>query len=224
MFVGHLAVALAAKRAAPRLNLGWLIAGVTALDLLWPLFLLAGLEHVRIVPGALPFTPLVFDSYPWSHSLVMAFVWGGALAWLARRFGAGAAPAGLIVAMVVSHWVLDFVTHAPDMPLWPGSSPRFGLGLWNSIPATFLVEGVMWVTGIAIYLSGRRFKGPWPRIAFWSLVVISTVMWAAGPWSPPPPDEKSLALFALIGWLIIPWAAAADRNARGSSTAGAGDI
>lgn len=224
MFVGHLAVALAAKRAAPRVNLGWLIAGVTALDLLWPLFLLAGLEHVRIVPGAMPFTPLVFDSYPWSHSLVMAFIWGGALAWLARRYAAARAPGPLMVGLVVSHWVLDFVTHAPDMPLWPGPSPRFGLGLWNSIPGTFLVEGVLWIAAIYAYLSGRRFKTMRPRISFWSLVVVCTVMWAAGPWSPPPPDEKSLALFALIGWLIIPWAAAADRDARGSSTASAGDI
>ena len=224
MFVGHLAVALAAKRAAPRVNLGWLIAGVTALDLLWPLFLLAGLEHVRIVPGAMPFTPLVFDSYPWSHSLVMAFVWGGALAWLARRYAAARPPWGLMIGLVVSHWVLDFVTHAPDMPLWPGTSPRFGLGLWNSIPGTFLVEGVLWVGAIYTYLSGRRFKSTWPRLAFWSLILISTVMWAAGPWSPPPPDEKSLALFALIGWLIIPWAAAADRDARGSSTNATGDV
>ncbi len=71
MFVGHLAVALAAKRAAPTVSLGWLMAGVTALDLLWPIFLLIGIEHVRIVPGATAVNALVFDSYPWSHSLLM---------------------------------------------------------------------------------------------------------------------------------------------------------
>ena len=76
MFVGHLAVALAAKRAAPDVNLGWLMAGVTALDLLWPPMLLAGIERASIVPGATAFTPLVFNSYPWSHSLLMALGWG----------------------------------------------------------------------------------------------------------------------------------------------------
>jgi membrane-bound metal-dependent hydrolase YbcI (DUF457 family) len=111
MFVGHLAVAFAAKRAAESVSLGWLIAAVTALDLLWPLFLLAGLEQVRIVPGATAFTPLVFDSYPWSHSLVMAVVWGLALAALARWRGVSRNALWLIGALVVSHWVLDFLSH-----------------------------------------------------------------------------------------------------------------
>src|SRR3954471_14680359 len=119
MFVGHLAVALVAKRRAPGVNLGWLMAGVTALDLIWPVLLILGLERVTIAQGATAFTPLIFDSYPWSHSLVMAFVWGTVLAALARWRGVVAA-GGLLVAMVVSHWVLDFATHAPDMPLWPG--------------------------------------------------------------------------------------------------------
>jgi len=207
MFVGHLAVALTAKRAAPRANLGWLVAGVTGLDLVWPLFVLAGLEHVRIVAGATAFTPLVFDSYPWSHSLVMAVVWGAVLAAIARWRHVAAAPL-LLVALVVSHWLLDFVTHAPDMPLWPGPSPRFGLGLWNSIPGTLIIEGAMWIAAIAIYV--RRYR---PRpLAFWSLVIVCTAIWASGPWGPVPASEKALGWFALIGWIIVPWAARADRG------------
>src|SRR6185436_13353998 len=84
MFVGHLAVALAAKKAAPSVNLGWLMAGVTMLDLVWPVFVIIGLEHVRIVPGATAFTPLVFESYPWSHSLVTSFGWGILLVAISR--------------------------------------------------------------------------------------------------------------------------------------------
>lgn len=212
MFVGHLAVALAAKRAAPRVNLGWLMAGVTGLDLVWPVFVIAGIEKVRIVPGATAFTPLVFDSYPWSHSLVMAFVWGLVLVVIARRFGVPSSYSLLLVGLVVSHWVLDVISHAPDMPLWPGPSPRLGLGLWNSIPATFIVEGGLWVAGIAIYLRTHRLMGLRARIAFWSLVLITTAMWAPGPWSPLPPSSKALGWFALIGWIIIPWAALADRS------------
>src|SRR4051812_36969244 len=158
MFVGHMAVALAAKRSAPSVNLGWFMAGVTALDLVWPVFVITGLEHVRIVQGATAFTPLVFDSYPWSHSLVMAFAWGIVLAAIGR--GRTSKPvSGLLVALVVSHWVLDFASHAPDMPLWPGaSSPKFGLGLWDSIPLTLIVEGAMWIAGLAIFL---RIPGRW---------------------------------------------------------------
>ena len=76
MFLGHYAVALAAKRAAPQTNLGVLIAAAQFIDLLWPVFLLIGVEHVRIAPGNTAFTPLAFDDYPISHSLAMSCVWG----------------------------------------------------------------------------------------------------------------------------------------------------
>ena len=209
MFVGHLAVALAAKRVAPAAGLGWLMAGVTMLDLVWPVFVLMGIEHVRVVPGATAFTPLVFDAYPWSHSLIMAVAWGALLAALARWRGV-AASAGLLVALVVSHWVLDAASHAPDMPLWPGPSPRFGLGLWYSIPLTFVVEGALWLTAIVMFL--RMRPAPKGRVAFWSLVAVVTLMWITGPWSPPPPSTRALGWFALIGWTIVPWAALADRR------------
>ena len=210
MFVGHLALALGSKRAAPAVSLGWLMAAVTALDLVWPIFLLTGVEQVGIVPGATAFTPLVFDHYPWSHSLIMAAGWGLVLAALSRGSGISRRTSLIIWGLVVSHWVLDYITHAPDMPFWPGS-PRVGLGLWNSIPGTLLVEGAMWIAAIVIYLRHRRATRWIGPVALWSLVIISTVMWASGPWTPPPPDTRSLGWFSLIGWLMIPWAALADR-------------
>ena len=212
MFVGHLAVGFAAKHAAPAVNVGWLMTGVIALDLVWPPLLLAGIEHVRIVPGATAVNPLVFDHYPWSHSLVMSVVWGLVLAGLARWRGVRAS-AGLLVVLVMSHWVLDFVSHAPDMPLWPGPSPRFGLGLWYSIPATFAIEGALWLAGIVGYLRTRPPRTRGTRLAFWSLVGVTTIMWIAGPWSAPPPSADALGWFALIGWSVIPWSALSDREA-----------
>src|SRR4029079_17442448 len=112
----------------------------------------------------------------------------------------------LLVALVMSHWVLDFATHAPDMPLWPGPSPRFGLGLWNSIPLTLAIEGAMWLIGIVFYLRLRPLHGWVSRVAFWSFVILSTFGWAIGPWGAPPPSPTALAWFAMIGWLMIPWA------------------
>jgi membrane-bound metal-dependent hydrolase YbcI (DUF457 family) len=211
MFVGHLALAFAGKRFDARPSLGWYIAAVTALDLLWPIFLLVGIEHVSVAPGATAFTPLVFDSYPWSHSLLMSVCWGAALAGVARWRGLAPSSALLLALLVVSHWLLDYFTHAPDLPLWPGASPRAGVGLWNSIGGTIAVEGGLWLAGIWLYLGPRRstrWVGP---AALWSLIFISTVMWLAGPWSPPPPSERAIGWFALIGWIIIPWAALADR-------------
>lgn len=140
----------------------------------------------------------------------MAAGWGLVLAALSRGSGISRRASLIIWGLVVSHWVLDYITHAPDMPFWPGS-PRVGLGLWNSIPGTLLVEGAMWIAAIVIYLRHRRATRWIGPVALWSLVIISTVMWASGPWTPPPPDTRSLGWFSLIGWLMIPWAALADR-------------
>ncbi|MFI5233254.1 MAG: hypothetical protein ACHQSE_12165, partial [Gemmatimonadales bacterium] len=134
------------------------------------------------------------------------------LAGLARWRKVDATSVALIGALVVSHWVLDYVTHVADLPLWPGTSPHFGLGLWHSIPGTFVVEGLLWIVGIALYLQPRRAKSWIGPVAFWSLVVTSTVIWASSPWAPPPPSVSALAWFALIGWIEFPWAAWADRN------------
>ena len=212
MFVGHLGVALAAKRTRPDMSLGWYIAATTALDLLWPIFLLLGIEHVAVAPGAMRFNPLVFVSYPWSHSLLMAVVWGVAFAGLARWRGASRDTAALLGAVVVSHWFLDLVVHAPDLPLWPGATRKFGFGLWNSVTGTLVVEGAIWVVGIALYLAPRRRIDLAGALIFWSLVIVTTAMWIGGPWSPPPSGQHALALFALVGWIMIPWAAWADRH------------
>lgn len=212
MVVGHLAVGFAAKRAAPSVNLAWLITAGIALDLLWPIFVLIGIEHFRIVPGANKFNPLMLDFYPWSHSLLMAGVWGVALAVLARARGITMKAAAVIAALVVSHWVLDFVSHTPDMPLWPGASPRFGLGLWNSLPATFVVEGALWLAGLVLYLRTAPLASRRARIAFWSFIALMTFLWIAGPWSPPPPSPRAVALTGLLQWLAIPWMAAVERR------------
>lgn len=206
-----------AKRWAPRVSLGWFVGAAIAVDLLWPILVLLGVERLRIVPGATAFNALVFESYPWTHSLLMGIVWGMALGLVARWRGIGGSAALLIGALVVSHWVLDFVTHVPDLPLWPGPSPRVGLGLWNSIPGTLIVESALWIGGIAIYLRTRPLRGALPAVAFWSLVAVSMLLWAISPWSPPPPSAAAVGWFGLIGWVTIPWAVTADRRPSATS-------
>ena len=135
MFLGHPAVGLASKRSVPHISLGLLFRAPMLLDFLWPVFVLLGLEHFRIDPGNTAVTPLDFYDYPWSHSLLMAVVWSvlfGAIYFALRRDARGASILG---AGVLSHWVLDFVTHRPDLPLYPGG-PKVGLGIWNSMAAT----------------------------------------------------------------------------------------
>ena len=72
----------------------------------------------------------------------------------------------VVLALVVSHWVLDFITHTPDMPLYPGG-PKFGLGLWNSIAGTMAIEAAMFAAGVWIYTQVTR---PRDRIGRWAFV------------------------------------------------------
>ena len=212
MFVGHLAVALAAKRAEPRLSLAALVAGAFGLDLLWPVFLLLGVETVVVDPGNTRFTPLDFQSYPWSHSLAMSVLWGLVAGVLAASMMKRRRVLWLMTAVVVSHWVLDFVSHRPDLPLWPGG-PLEGLGLWNSIAGTIVIEGALLLTGLSIYLSATTARDARGRWALWSFVVFVTAIWISGPFSPPPPSTVAIASVGLLMAVVFPlWAAWIERH------------
>jgi hypothetical protein len=211
MFLGHFALALAAKKAAPKASLGTLVLSAQFADCLWPILLLLGVEQVRIVPGLMRASPFDFVSYPISHSLLMQLVWGllfGVVYLLWRR---DIRTALVVGALLPTHWLLDYFAHRPDMPFYPGGGPKVGLGMWNSLPLTLLVEYGMLVAGIAIYLRATRSKGG-RNYAFWSLIIFLAVVYVASEFGPPPPTVRALALSALAIWLTIPWAAAADRR------------
>jgi hypothetical protein len=87
MFLGHFAVAFAAKPLVPRASLALLIVAAQLADVLWPIFVALGLEEVRIAPGDTAFTPLEFVSYPYSHSLMMVIVWGALLGVITALLG-----------------------------------------------------------------------------------------------------------------------------------------
>ena len=217
MFIGHFAVGLASKRGAPRTSLGWLLFAPLLLDVLWPVFCLLGIERFRVTPSGNPFLNLGFDWYPWSHSLLMAVVWGllfGAI-WR-RRTGDGRAAAVLAIG-VVSHWVLDWITHLPDMPLWPGG-PLVGLGLWRSVPATFAVETLMLMAGVWFYYGSTRSKDRIGSVGTWLYLVLLSALYAMGFVSPPPApgSERTIAVVALAGVLLAPLAAWIDGHRAGS--------
>ena len=212
MFIGHNAVAFAAKRVAPRTSLGVLMAAVMLVDLIWPILLMLGVEHVRIQRGATRFTPLDFIDYPWTHSLVMGIAWGVLFAivyFAITRYGRGAIVAG---ACVVSHWVLDLIVHRPDLPLFPGGGPKLGLGLWNSPPATIAVESAMFAIGILIYRDTTKAIDRIGSIAFWAFVVLLAAIYVGNASGAPPPNLRVLEWMALSGWILPFWAAWFDRH------------
>jgi len=209
MFIGHIAVGLAGKRMAPSVSLATWLTSVQLVDMLWPIFLLADLEHVRIAPGVTRFTPLDFYDYPITHSLVGSACWAALFAggWaIARR---NRRVALLLAAGVLSHWALDVISHRPDVPVLP-HGPYLGLALWNSVPATLIVELSMFAAGLALYVrgggAGRR------RVSFWLLMAFVLVAYFATAFGPPPPDVRTLAWFGLIGWLLVPWTWFSDRT------------
>jgi len=211
MFLGHYAVGFAAKRAAPRASLGVLIAAAGLADLLFPVFSLAGWEQVRIEPGATAVAPFAFI-YPLSHSLLTGVGWAvlfAALYWVWTRYLAGAVT---IALAVVSHWLLDLVTHRPDLPLYPGGATLAGLGLWNSVAGTVAVEGLLFVAGVWVYAAMTRPRDRTGRYAFWSFVALLVVLYAASLLGPPPPSVTAMAVVGLSAWLFVFWAAWFDRH------------
>lgn len=212
MFIGHFALAFALKRAAPRTNLGWLIASVEFLDLIWPIFVLAGIERVEVDPGNTAFTPLNFVSYPYSHSLAAAIVWSvlfGGVYYAISRYRTGA----FIVALgVLSHWLLDLVVHRPDLPLYPGGAEKFGLGMWNSFAATIIVEAAMFMIGVWLYATATRAKDRVGTYTFWSFAAFLAAVYLANAFGSPPPNSTAVAVVTLFVWLIPLWAGWADTH------------
>ncbi|HET6268307.1 MAG TPA: metal-dependent hydrolase [Acidobacteriota bacterium] len=212
MFIGHYAVGLASKRVAPKASLGILIAAPQVLDMLWPIFLLLGWEHVQIHPGDTKFTPFEFVSYPYSHSLVMSILWGVILAavyWMRKRDGRASV---VILLSVVSHWVLDFVTHRPDMPIAPWSDVKVGLGLWNSVAATIIIEGLLFTAGVWIYWKFTQSLDRIGSVGFWAFVIFLVVSYVASILGPPPPNTTAVAWGSLSIWIFPFWAGWFDRH------------
>jgi membrane-bound metal-dependent hydrolase YbcI (DUF457 family) len=215
MFIGHIALALAAKRVTPRVSLAMLLLAAQWADVVWPVLLAFGIEQVRIDPGNTAFTPLDFVSYPYSHSLVALVVWGIVLGSVYRGIAGGRRTFVVLAALVVSHWLLDYVTHRPDMPLYPGSA-KYGLGLWNSIPATVVIETAMYAGGLWIYMQSTRARDPIGRWAFRSLVAVLMVIYVANIFGGPPPSVQVLWPAALAGAFVLTlWAWWADRHRDG---------
>ena len=212
MFIGHIAVALGAKKTAPKVSLGTLIMAAQFVDLLWPLFLLLGIEHVRIDPGNTAFTPLDFYDYPVSHSLLTGIGWAAAFGVVYFAIRRSARNAFVLAGCVISHWVLDFVSHRPDMPIIPGLKLYVGLGLWYSVPATIVVEGILFAAGVFIYLRSTKAKDRTGTYAFWSFILFLLLAWIGNMVGGAPPNVNALAWGAQSAWLLILWAYWIDRH------------
>jgi hypothetical protein len=215
MFLGHFAVAFAAKKLAPSVSLGTLVIAAQLADLVWPTLVMLGVEKLEIRPGVTEFNPLDFVSYPYSHSLIALILWGVALAAIYAVLRRPSLQVILtLAALVVSHWVLDWVVHRPDLPVTIGGSERLGAGLWNSVPGTIALETLLFAVGVAVYAKTTDAVDRTGAIAFWLLVAFLFVVFLASSFGPPPPSASAVAWSAQAIWLLVAWAYWIDRHRR----------
>jgi membrane-bound metal-dependent hydrolase YbcI (DUF457 family) len=220
VFIGHYGVALASKQIAPRLSLGALFFAVQLLDVLFSLFVLVGIENMRIVHGFTAYNPYDLYWMPYTHSLLGAAGWSvlAAFAWWAARRRLASPErrleAAVLGAAVFSHFLLDVPVHTPDLPLGFGAgSPKIGLGLWNHPLASVCAELAIFLAGWVIYLRASRPTSRGFAVATAVFGVVLVALLLATPFQPDPASGRAFAIRALLVYSIL--AAAAGLIDRG---------
>jgi hypothetical protein len=210
MFVGHYGVSFAARRVAPSIPLWVLFIAVQLLDVFWAPFILLGIEKVRIVPGITASNPLDLYYMPYTHSLLAALLWsaGAFLVYrlFARRGTVGKA-AFVVAVAVLSHWILDFLVHRPDLPLYDNTA-KVGLGLWNIPAVAFGLEAALLFGGMWLYFGTGLV--PRLRMVLFGLVMLAIQAYVF--FGPPPVSAKAAAWTALAAYAVF--AAVVARLAR----------
>lgn len=212
MFLGHFGVGFAGKKFSKSASLGTYFMAAQWIDLLWPILLLLGIEKVKIEPGISNVTPLNFNYYPFTHSLAAAIIWGvifGVIYFLIKK---NAKTSIILGVFVVSHWVLDFLVHIPDLPIFPGSELKVGLGLWNSFTATIILEGLIFGIGIYLYYKVTKTKNKTGTYSLIGLVVFLILIYISNLFGPPPDSVKAIGIVGNAQWLIILWGYWIDKN------------
>ena len=214
MFAGHVGIALAAQPAAPRLNIGLLVAAALGLDIVLWLFVLLGWEAVAI-PADFAATHQPRYVFPYSHSLLGAIAWsaaagGAVLAGTAAGGSRRGRAAAIVAAVVFSHWVLDAIVHRPELPLAGATSPVVGAGLWDHVGIALALEGLIAVAGLVVWVRSSPLP-PGRRVGVSALVLVVLVFTVAGlTVAPPPPSAAAMAasslatiavLCGLLAWL-----------------------
>ncbi|MCZ7385497.1 MAG: hypothetical protein O8C63_12235 [Candidatus Methanoperedens sp.] len=218
MFIGHYGIGFALKKVEPGLSLGLLIFGAVMLDILFGVFLLAGFEHAKIAPGATVVSPFEFYDYPISHSAVGAVVWAavGFLAYWLWPKGDRASrkiPAFVLAAAIFSHFILDVISHTPDLTIFGNNSPKLGLSLWNSLGGTIIVEMGIFFVGVILYRRATKSVSSSGKYGLVLMVLILMVFYIGNTFGPPPPDMISVGVISTAGQLaLVALAFWVDRN------------
>ena len=212
MFIGHFGAGFAGKKFDKNPSLGTYFMAAQFVDLLWPLFLLLGIERVKIESGNTAVTPLDFTYYPFSHSLIGVIFWALLFGLVFFLFRKNVRAAFVLGAIVISHWFLDLIVHRPDLPIILGVDLKVGFGLWNSLIGTVIVEGLIFIGGLFIYLKSTKAKNKTGTFALWGLVAFLIIIYISNLIGPPPNSTEAIGIVGNAQWLIVIWGYWIDKN------------
>ena len=202
MGVGHVAIALGASRATPRVNVGWLVLAALLSDFLLGIFAALGLEHSTAPPDYAQRHYLLF-TFPYSHGLLPLLLWAaifGALVGGLYRFDFK--HTWLVLALLVlSHFLLDGIVHVAGLPIAGENSPKLGLGLWNHMPLELLIETIMAFVGIALYW--RVAGGVLSKLSRYGIgifvLLVTAMTWTQLTLTVPPAPRQ-----LTVSWIVVP--------------------
>jgi hypothetical protein len=204
MFIGHYGVSFAAKAIKPVLPLWLLFLAVQLVDVFWAIFILLGIEKVRIVPGITATNPLDLYYMPYTHSLLTSLLWGGAAVLVSRLFPRinPWGTAAMVGAAVFSHWLLDLLVHRPDLPLYDNTM-KVGMGLWNLPVIAFALEILLLAGGTFFYLRKTKPLGAGGRYGFVLFGLLMIAVQAMVFFGAPPTSDTEIAVSALFSYILF---------------------
>lgn len=212
MLVGHLAVGLAAKKAEPHLSLGTYVGAALLADLLFFGLWLGGVERAEIGTGRGAAAYWHAIDIGWSHSLVTGVAGAALAALLTIAVHRQTRAAAFVALAVASHWVLDVISHVPDMPLVPQGGITIGMALWSSLPLTLALEGGAWLAALAVYSISFPARSTLGLHGFWGVAALLTLAWYNNVAGAPPADARSAPVASLVFFSgIVLWAYWVDR-------------
>lgn len=205
MFIGHYGPAYAIKRWQPEISLFILFIAVQLVDVAWSVLVLLGIEKVRIVPGITATNPLDLYYMPYTHSLVAAVIWsiaGGTVYALLKKTTHRVRVMFAVGAAILSHWLLDFLVHRPDLPLYDNTA-KVGLGLWNIPAIAFALETLLLLAGLGWYLAGTRSERKAGILGPWLLAAAMLGLQGMVFFGKPPETPEQAAITALVAYFLI---------------------
>ncbi len=204
MIAGHFAAGIALKSADRTVPLWVLLVGAQLVDIAFMVFLLLGVEHLRIVPGFTASNHADLYYYPFTHSLISVPVWVlMAVAAYRLRGSMTARAAGVLALAVASHWLLDWVVHVPDLPIVSGD-PKVGLGLWNQPVATQLLETAMVIGAVVLILPNLQLRTSGRKTTFWAMIALMMLLAVFSRYAPPMESVTEAAITGLVMFLLMP--------------------